>query len=105
MAPVAPLGRDRAIQLVKQGQLPLWFGSPHPTVAVVEQDGVYRVRQLVIDPAEARAASERAIANREPWMPEHHYALGKPTGTIYAEGRTRAELIEQMRTMTWPASW
>lgn len=102
---MAPLGRDRAIQLVKDGKLPIWFGSPHPIVAIVEQDGVFRVRQLVIDDAEARAAGEQAIASGKPWMPEHHYALGKPTGTIYAEARSRAELVEQMRTMSWPASW
>lgn len=105
MAPVAALGRDRAIQLVKQGKLPFSFGSPHPTVAVVEQDGVFRIRQLVIDEAEARAARERAFASGGSWMPEHHYALGKPTGTVHAEGQTREELIEKMRTMTWPASW
>jgi hypothetical protein len=105
MAPVAPLGRDRAIQLVKQGKLPFSFGSPHPAVAVVQQDDVFRLRQLVIDETEARTASERALAGGGMWMPEHHYALGKPTGTIYAEGRTREDLIEKMRTMDWPASW
>ncbi len=102
---MAPLGRDRAISLVKQGKLPIWFGSPHPTVAIVEQDGVFRVRQLVIDEAESRAAGEQALASGQSWMPEHHYALGKPTGTIYAEARSRAELIDRMRAMDWPASW
>lgn len=38
-------------------------------------------------------------------MPEHHYALGKPTGAIYLEARSRAELIEQMRAMFWPTDW
>jgi len=105
MAPLPPLGRDRAIELVTQGELPLWFGSPHPTVAVVEQDGVLRIRELVIDPAEARASSERARARGEPWMPEHYHGLGQPTGTIYAEARSREELIAQMRVMDWPATW
>jgi hypothetical protein len=105
MAPVAPLGRERAIERVAKGQLPFWFGSPHPTVAIVEQDGVFRIRQLVIDEAEARAAGERAIAKGESWMPEHHYALGKPTGKIFAEAASRKELIEQMRAMSWPESW
>jgi hypothetical protein len=100
-----PLGRDRAIELVKQGKLPVWVGSPHPTVAIVEQDGVFRVRELVIDEAEARASSEQARARRESWMPEHYYALGKPTGKIYAEARSRDELIDRMRAMDWPASW
>lgn len=100
-----PLGRDRAIELVKQGKLPIWFGSPHPIVAIVEQDSVFRIRGLVIDDAEARAAGEQARARGEPWMPESYYALGKPTGKIYAEALSRDELIEQMRTMSWPTSW
>jgi len=102
---MAPLGRDRAIQLVREGKLPIWFGSPHPTVAIVEQDGAFRVRQLVIDEAEARASSAAALAAGRSWMPEHYYALGKPTGTIYAEARSRDELIEQLRAMDWPAGW
>jgi hypothetical protein len=100
-----PLGRDRAIQLVKEGKLPIWFGSPHPTVAIVEQDGVFRVRRLVIDEAEARAAGEQALASGRPWMPENYYALGKPTGEIHAEARSRDELIEKLRTMPWRADW
>ena len=105
MAPAAPLGRERAIQLVAQGRLPIWFGSPHPTMAVVEQDGVFRIRRLVIDEAEARAAGERALAGGGSWMPENYYALGKPTGPIHAEAPSREALIEQMRTMNWPAGW
>jgi hypothetical protein len=105
MAPAAPLGRDRAIELVKQGKLPFSFGSPHPTMTVIEQDGVFRIRQLVIDEAESRAAGERALASGQPWMPEHHYALGKPTGKIYAEAWSREELIEKMEMMDWPRSW
>jgi hypothetical protein len=105
MAPVAPLGRDQAIRLVMERELPFCFGSPHPTMAAVEQDGVFRIRELVIDEAEARAVSERELASGGGWTPEQHYALGKPTGIIYAEGRTREDLIEKMRTMDWPASW
>ena len=105
MAPVAALGRERAIQLVANGRLPISFGSPHPTVAILEQDGVLRIRELVVDEAESRAAGERALANHEAWMPEHHHALARPTGKIYAEAASREQLIEQMRAMSWPASW
>lgn len=105
MAPVAPLGRKRAIELVARGQLPIWFGSPHPTMAIVEQDGCFRLRRLVIDEAEARAEGEKALARGGPWMPEHYYALGKPTGEIHAEARSREALIEQLRTLDWPADW
>ena len=105
MAPVAPLGRERAIQLVKQGKLPIWIGSPHPTVMIVEQEGLLRVRELVIDEAEARAASERALARGGSWMPEQYYALGRPTGTICVEAKTREQLLERLREMPWPESW
>ena len=106
MAPTAPLGRETAIALVENSRLPLSLGSPHPTVMVVEQDGKFRIRQLVVDRADAEAAAEAAKRARTPsWMPEHYYALGKPTGQIFAEAESRAQLLEVMRTMDWPAHW
>lgn len=105
MAPLPPLGRDRALQLVASGSLPILLGSPHPTVAILEQDGLYRIRQLVIDPAEAEASRAAAFAAQRSWMPEHYYALGKPTGAIHGEAPTREALLDQMRTMPWPAEW
>jgi len=105
MAPVPPTGRDRAIQLVRAGRLPLRFGSPHPSVMVLHEDGVYRIRTLVVDEDDARASRDRALARGEPWMPEHHYALGKPTGPIHAEAASIDELVEAMQTMPWPSSW
>ncbi len=105
MAPVAPLGRAAAMKLVARGEFPIWFGSPHPHTAIVEQDGVCRIRQLVVDAAEARASYEEAMKKHESWMPEHHAALGKPTGEIYVEAKTRDELLERMKTMEWPKDW
>lgn len=106
MAPTAPTGREQAIQLVEAGTFPILFGTPHPHVAVVEQDGKLRIRQLVVDPTEAAAAQAASRRARSPsWMPEHYYALGRPTGQIYAEASTMSELIAIMRTMTWPTDW
>ena len=106
MGSAAPLGRDRAIALVEKEALPLSLGSPAPTVMVVEQDGKFRIRELVIDHVGAEAAAAAAKRSRTPsWMPEHFYALGKPTGRIYAEAESRAELLEVMRTMSWPENW
>lgn len=106
MAPVAPLGRDRAIALVEEGTLPVSLGSPHPTVMVVEQEGKFRIRELVIDRVEAEAAAAAAKRARTPsWMPEHYYALGRPTGQIFAEAASREQLVEVMRTMSWPEHW
>jgi len=102
---MAPTGRERAMKLVAQGRLPLCMGSPHPCVAILEQDGVFRIRQLVVDKAEARKAGEEAIAAGRGWMPENYYALGKPTGEVYAEAPTRDALLAKMRTMEWPGHW
>lgn len=106
MAPVAPLGRERALALVEKGPLPISFGSPHPTVMVLQQDGKLRIRALVVDRVAAEAAAAAAHRARSPsWMPEHYYALGKPTGEIFAEADTVAALLEIMRTMKWPDHW
>ena len=70
MAPVAPVGRARALAAVRAGTLPLWMGSPHPFVAIVEQDDRFRVRRLVVDDAEADAARTAALAAGRGWMPE-----------------------------------
>jgi hypothetical protein len=94
------------IALVQEGSLPLSFGSPVPTIAVVEQEGKFRIRELVIDHVEAETAASAAKRARTPsWMPEHFYALGRPTGQIFAEAKSREELVEVIRTMTWPDNW
>jgi hypothetical protein len=94
------------MQLVAEGSLPVSFGSPHPTVMVVKQDGKFRIRELVVDQIAAEAAAAASRRARSPsWMPEHYYALGQPTGQIFAEAATLAELVEVMRTMEWPADW
>ena len=106
MAPIAPVGRARAIQLVQEGTLPISLGAPHPTVQIVQQDGKFRIRELQIDRDEAEAAASAAKRSRSPsWMPEHYYALGKPTGKIFAEAATKPELVELMATMSWPDHW
>jgi hypothetical protein len=105
MAPVAPLGRARALKRVEEGDLPFSFGSPHPTVAIVQQDGKFRVRELCIDEDEAARSHSEAMARGTGWTPEREYALGKPTGQIFAEASTREELLTLMRSMPWPAHW
>lgn len=62
MAPVAPLGKNRALALLRAGKLSFSFGSPHPCVAILEQDGVFRVRELVVDPGDAEATAKAAMA-------------------------------------------
>lgn len=106
MAPNAPVGRARAIELVQKGSLPISLGSPQPRVLIVKQDGKYRIRELVIDQHAVEAAASAAGRARSPsWMPEHYYAMGKPIGTVFAEAASQAELVSLMGTMSWPDNW
>jgi hypothetical protein len=105
MSPIAPLGRIKAIELVKKGDFPIWFGTPHPFMAIVFQDEKFRIRALEVDPVEATVAGEAAIENGRNWMPEDHYALGKPTGKIFLEASSKKDFLAQMETMTWPEDW
>lgn len=105
MAPVAPVGRARALAALRAGSLPLWMGSPHPFVAIVEQDGRFRVRHLVVDADEADAARRTALATGHGWMPEDHHALARPTGEIVIETSTRDELLGLLAAIDWPDAW
>lgn len=105
MAPVPPLGRMNAMRFVREGRLPFRFGAPHPCAMCLEEDGMFRIRQLVSDPAAERAAFEKAMAEGRSFQPENVSALAKPTGTIYAEAKTREGLLAIMETMEWPNHW
>lgn len=107
MGPVLlPIGRAKAIQLVQEGALPVQLGSPRPTAMIVQQDGKFRIREIVIDANDtAAAASASNRARSASWMPEHYYAMGKPTGKIIVEAATKAELVALIGTMTWPEDW
>ena len=75
-------------------------------MSIVKQEGKFRIRELVVDRNAAEAAVAAAKRARSPsWMPEHYYALGQPTGKIFAEAASRAELVELMTAMEWPADW
>lgn len=105
MAPVAPVGRARALAALRAGELPLFMGSPHPFLALLEEDGVVRIRELVVDPAEAEAARAAALAAGGGWTPEQQHALGKPTGEIHLQASTRDELASLLELIDWPGHW
>lgn len=89
--------------MIEDGELPFSFGSPHPHVMALQQDGKFRIRELVVDAGAAKYQSARA---RSPsWMPEHHYVLGQPTGEIHVEAASARELVELMKRMDWPDNW
>lgn len=93
------------MQLVREGRLPFDFGSPHPFVMCLEQEGMFRIRGLESDAEAEREAMEKALANGWSWQPENAAALQRPTGRIYAEAGTREGLLAIMETMEWPNEW
>jgi hypothetical protein len=106
MALLGPVGRTRAIELVSDGEIPLPLGYPQPKVMVVEQEGAFRIRELVTDPAAVQAAATVSTRARSPsWVPSHYFSLGAPIGEIFAEASSRDELIAAMLTMPWPEDW
>lgn len=102
---MGPIGKKRALELLRAGRLPFSFGAPHPFVAVVEQAGVFRVRELVIDPREAETERSKAFAAGKAWMPENHHALGRPTGTVFLEASSGDELAKKIDAYPWPKDW
>lgn len=72
---------------------------------ILEQDGQFRIRDLIIDEREAKLEADRAAAKGHSWSPEQHYDLGKPTGTIHIEAKTREALIATVSAMEWPENW
>jgi hypothetical protein len=105
MAPEPPLGKHAALERIRRGQLPFSFGSPHAFMMVLEQDGVFRIRALVVDMNEAMIAGREALAQHRSWQPEQHYALGRPVGAIHAEAASLDELAAQVAAMAWPDNW
>lgn len=105
MAPIPPVGRANALAQLRAGRTEVWLGSPHPTVMICVQDGVWRIRDLVVDPEDERREHERSMRERGMWMPEQYYELGKPTGMIHLEAPTLAALIAAIEGMDWPTHW
>ena len=66
---------------------------------------MFRVRQLIADDAEVKAAAEAAFRNRQPFQPEHVEAMAKPTGKIFLEAKTRDALLAALESYDWPADW
>jgi hypothetical protein len=99
------MGKQYALSRLRAGALPVTLGAPHPFVAIVEQDGVFRVRELVVDQAASRRAFEAARAAGRSFQPEHHYALGQPTGRIFYEAPTLEALAALLEGIEWPREW
>jgi hypothetical protein len=81
-----------------KGKLPIGFGQHHFSHAVVEEDGVFRVRRLVLPKEKADAY----LKQHGMFMPEHAEMLSEPTGEIVHEAATLEELIKKLEAGRWP---
>jgi hypothetical protein len=103
MAPRAPESKAQFLaRLQKQAASlatrPVGLGSPHHSHAVVHEEGVFRVRRLVLP----KAKVEAWVKEHKSFMPEHAEMLSEPTGEIVLEAPTLAELISRLESMKWP---
>jgi hypothetical protein len=100
------MGKQGLIRQLQNGNVPFTFGSPHPHMGVAEQDGVFRLRKLVINQQKAMADSLAARAAGRSWQPEHYYGLGEPIGEVMLEAPTLKELIAKIEAYEpWPQNW
>ena len=75
MITTTAVGRDRAVAALREGALPLRMGPPF---ILLEQDGRFRVRELVD---------------------------GEPTGEIHLETVEREDLLSLLELIDWPTNW
>jgi len=101
MAPRAPEPKDaflkRFAAAVAAGRTEIRFGAPHLSHAAVLEDGTWRVRRLVFDPAKGEAY----LKEHGMFMPEHAEMLSEPTGESVLEAATADELA-RLLAAHWP---
>lgn len=103
MAPRALETRDGFIARLRAAagdvvERPLGFGGHHFTHVVVVEDGVWRVRRLVLD----RAKAEAYLAEHGIFMPEHAEMLSEPGPDVVFEATSLEGLIATLRAAPWP---
>lgn len=102
MAPRPLESRDQFIARLRANapdpsRLPLGFGGHHFTHVVVHEDGVWRVRRLVLDRAKAEAYREK----HRIFMAEHAEMLSEP-GPVALEADSLEGLIAALARAPWP---
>jgi hypothetical protein len=74
------------------------LGQHHWSHGVVLEEGMYRVRRLVLPKEKADAY----IKEHRSFMPEHAEMLSEPTGAIVLEAPTLEGLIVKLEASNWP---
>jgi hypothetical protein len=101
MAPRRPESRAEFIARLRHvapSALPLLFGSPTLTHAVVVQQGRWRVRRLVSNRERERAHWQRYGR----LLPEEAEMMAEPTGNVLLDASSVDELIQQLEHTPWP---
>lgn len=103
LVPRAPESKPRFIarlraQAATLAQRPVGLGSAHHSHAVVEEDGVFRVRRLVLPGEKVEGYRQ----THRTFMPEHAEMLSEPTGEIVLEAPTLEGLLSRLEAVRWP---
>ena len=109
MAPRPPWSRQGVVQYLRGPgpHLPLLLGSPHlhGGVAVVREEGVYRLRRLACDEAGLEAFREQQHATGKPFYPEHVDQFQRPTGAVLAEAASLDDFVTALEGIPWEPGW
>lgn len=103
MAPRPLETRERFIERLRAhaaegARSPMGVGQHHFTHAVVLEDGVWRIRELYLDPAKVEAYR----ATHSSFMPEHAEALSEPGPEVLLEAASLEALIAGIEALPWP---
>jgi len=98
MAPRAPESKAHFIARLRTSTLPVGVGSPHFSHGVVQEDGVFRVRKLVLRKEKVDAYRK----DHSTFMPEHAEMLSEPIGDVVLEAPTLDALIKKLEGARWP---
>ncbi len=110
MAPRAPTGRPKLIAMLRASAepfVPIGIGNPSLLVAVVREDGVWRLRRLEHSAEGFAEVVERQRSAGRALFPEHLDTLSvrRPSGEVLAEAADLDAFIAALDGLDWPANW
>ncbi len=103
MAPFIGPSRKRLIEMLRAGDgesRSITLGMNEPQATVGRENGVWRLRPLVMNHEAAGQAGQEAIARGEAWMHEHTFAFLEP-GEAIAESEEVEAFIAMLEKLSW----
>lgn len=105
MAPFFGASREQVLKQLRARRAPkseIYLGQGAPAALVAHIEGRWVLAVLVSDAPRRDRAYEEAMAQGDPWMPEHEWAYLIP-GTVLHEAATHKELADLLEARdTWP---